>query len=439
MQLFTHPNRNRQPTFLLHLEIQELSNIPQSSGSCYVKWQLKDGTGTSVRRKDSAAGSQGGSNQSKGITEKVLVNNHRARWNYRLDPPATVKLGLDKNRILGSKILTLQIYFEFLDDFHRNSLGGPGGLIQSPIRSPGSPASVASSGNVYTKNMKGKLLLGTISTDLVDYVNESQETVTNRLLLQKSKINSILTLRIRMQLLRGNFEDYNWIVKHHSKSRIGLNEILEDSSEVVNMIPGHHTNSMRISTPSVKNGSNSASENGAYTPLRRGQKGDKLNAVTFTNPLIEKLYQKTFELSWDPQPGELTPRECVEDIIEGGNGWARNEWGISLVELRKLEMQEYDGDGFIHSLRMMHIQNSLPDSNADLFSYIKNDRKFDQQGREDTRVLSARQRKHLRNRSRRGTSAQSPSPEPDESIQVAGEQSPPATNNRSWKVNNILP
>ena len=58
------------------------------------------------------------------------------------------------------------------------------------------------------------------------------------------------------------------------------------------------------------------------------------------SPLIESLYQKTFKLPWDPRPGEFTPRERVEDILQGGNGWAKNEKGINLIDLQALRLNE---------------------------------------------------------------------------------------------------
>lgn len=109
--------KDKRPKFLLEFQIKELVNVPQSGGVCYVKWNLKDGTGTSDTTVTGASGeSVSVSNVHRGITNKVSVKRHRAQWNYKLEKPMHVKLHLDKYRKFVPKLLYLEVYFEFTDN-----------------------------------------------------------------------------------------------------------------------------------------------------------------------------------------------------------------------------------------------------------------------------------------------------------------------------------
>lgn len=343
MPLLNGKNKSKKPKFLLALRINELINIPQSSGYCYVKWSLKDGTGTS----SSIVGSNGEStavmNQSHGLTPRVLVENHRARWNYEFDKPLPVKLQVDKNRELQAKKLILDIYFEFLNDV--NDL---------PRRSTSSSSENAkhSTTSAYSQRITGKVLLGTVCLNIAEYVREDEQPVTNRFLLKKSKVNSILNVTVQMRLARGTYNDF-----HVSKSftsgqlpgafRSGIGDILDDASDIASPASSVYQSSI-MSPQSTRNGNGNGNGNGKVQSTLGGSltsSGLANNSISASmSPLVDSLYQKTFQLPWDPRPGEFTPRECVEDILQGGNGWAKNEKGVSLIDLQALQLNELESD-----------------------------------------------------------------------------------------------
>lgn len=88
----SNKSKSRRPKFLLSFSITQLTNIPQSSGYCYCKWHLKDGTGASSYTVEQQGQTIDTNHQSKGVTDRIFVKNHRAKWNYVVDPPIKVKL-----------------------------------------------------------------------------------------------------------------------------------------------------------------------------------------------------------------------------------------------------------------------------------------------------------------------------------------------------------
>ncbi|AET40988.1 uncharacterized protein Ecym_7139 [Eremothecium cymbalariae DBVPG len=451
MSLFNAKNKNRRPKFLLYLEVKELSNIPQSSGYCYVKWHLKDGTGTSSYHdkgsKDVAGNHVPSSNQSKGSTLPVMVKNHKAQWNYRLESPARVKMFVDKDKNLCSKVLMLDIYFEFLDSEGlngKNVIPSPNSSITSNHNITPSSATTPTS-TVYTKKVSGKLLLGAVSTDLVEYVNGQQTATTKRLLLQKSKINSILTINIQMQLIRGTYDDFNLplSIRPAGNSRIGLNEMFEetasDFASPVISIP----HPSRASSPSIS--VTSALHHTATSPLRRLPKYDGLLSMTFSNPLIEKLYQKTFQVSWDRRPGEFTPRECVEDIIDGGDGWAKNELGLNVMDLQFICDEDGSKINYMHSTPRPLLDPSSPPMlimpTPRLAVSHTNKNILSPEARDDWELLSARQRKQIRAKCKRGLSLKALKSSEEDNVDASVDETSPQQlkDDRSWKINHILP
>lgn len=298
MKILTNKSWNRRPKFLLYININELFNIPQSTGHCFVKWHLKDGTGMSplyiVNENDcsSSTPDENGTiaitkttNYSKGTTPKVCVTNRRACWHYAPSSPIRIRLSIDKERKLISKLLIMEVYFEFLE----NTCECNDSIHLS---------------NCLINKVTGKLMLGSVTINLVEYINQDQVAITDKFLLQKSKVNSILSLTIKMELLRGSFDDFLIPTKLGSLP-YSVPNIMEDQMD---------NNSFQIHNNSIENGFINK------------------HSIAIINPLIERLYQKTFRLPWDPRPGEFTPKECIEDIMKGGDGWAKNEKGICLFD-----------------------------------------------------------------------------------------------------------
>lgn len=337
MPLLNGKSKSKKPKFLLTLRINELINIPQSSGYCYVKWHLKEGTGTSTSGPivDSNGEEIHVMNQSHGATPRIKVENHRARWSYEFEKPLQIKMLVDRNRELVSKVLLLEVFFEFLSDTAGNK----------PRRSnSGSKPAKSGPNHVYSQKATGKMLLGVVSLNLAEYVREDEQPTTNRFLLKKSKVNSILNVTVQIKLIRGSYRDF--MVSRNFNSgqvpgalRSGINDMLDESSEV-----GSSTSSAfqpSVSSPLRNKFSLGQRKTGGSSFASERSK----NFISATmSPLVDSLYQKTFQLPWDPRPGEFTPRECVEDILQGGNGWAKNEKGICLIDLQALRLNELESD-----------------------------------------------------------------------------------------------
>ncbi|SCW00091.1 LAFE_0B09252g1_1 [Lachancea fermentati] len=336
MKTFSAKAKSKRPKFLFSLKINELTNIPQSSGYCSVKWHLKDGTGTNGHHISSATQEPiKASSQSRGSTPRVLVKNHRARWNIELDKPIQIKLTTDKNKKLHSKILNIDVYFEFLEPIN----GSGGKLHHARGKSDTSNQTSSSNSSVYTQKVSRKLLLGSLSINIAEYINREQTAVTNRFLLQNSKVNSILSLAIRMELIRGSFDDFKLPDSFSSGQlpnsfRNGIGEVFDESSDM----PSPVSSTFPASTTSPGSGQVQSLD----SQVKKATETQGSFTIAINNPFVDRLYQKTFQIPWDPRPGEFTPKECVDDIFEGGDGWAKNESGINLIDIEALQLSELE-------------------------------------------------------------------------------------------------
>lgn len=435
MPLLNGKNKSRKPKFLLALRINELINIPQSSGYCYVKWSLKEGTGTS----SSIVGSNGEStavmNQSHGLTPRVLVENHRARWNYEFDKPLPVKLQVDKNRELQAKKMSLDIYFEFVSD--KNDLPNPRRSTSSS-----SEHSKHSITNAYSQRVTGKVLLGTVSLNIAEYVREDEQPVTNRFLLKKSKVNSILNVTVQMRLARGTYNDFN-VSKSFTSGQLpgafrsGINDILDDTSDVGSPASSVYQSSI-MSPQSTRNGNGKVQSTLGGSLTSSGLVNNSISASM--SPLVDSLYQKTFQLPWDPRPGEFTPRECVEDILQGGNGWAKNEKGVSLIDLQALQLNELESDYYEnHKDGPGGVGTNATGSEpqAAFTKYDKMDKREFLEKRQNWSHLSYSQREKRR---KGGEDDDKQSPGLVESVKMSTEDfaADKMREAKSWSVNNIM-
>ena len=190
----SNKSKSRRPKFLLSFSITQLTNIPQSSGYCYCKWHLKDGTGASSYTVEQQGQTIDTNHQSKGVTDRIFVKNHRAKWNYVVDPPIKVKLRVDKNKTLSEKILIVEVFFEFLENSNKTDH---------------TEGKFGHHNHSYGQKITGKILLGVVSLDITNYIDEKGTEFHNRFLLQKSKVNSILSMSVQVKLIRGKFEDFH--------------------------------------------------------------------------------------------------------------------------------------------------------------------------------------------------------------------------------------
>ncbi|KAL4941486.1 hypothetical protein BDV06DRAFT_194432 [Aspergillus oleicola] len=145
--------KNRRPRFELVLRIIDLNNIPLVSGTAYIKWKLPSAN----------------ANEHHGSTDKALILDHKASWNY--ERTLQVRMTIDRDQTLQG----CEIQFDVIQEF--------------------------SSGGHHEKN-----LLGRVKLNLSEYVDKSDddEGIVRRYLMQDSKINSTLKIGIAVQQMEGD-------------------------------------------------------------------------------------------------------------------------------------------------------------------------------------------------------------------------------------------
>ncbi|KAL2871128.1 putative respiratory complex assembly protein Rmp1 [Aspergillus lucknowensis] len=133
--------------------IIDLNNIPLVSGTAYIKWRLPSSN----------------SNEHHGATDKALIVDHRASWNY--ERTLQLRLTIDRDHTLHE----CEIQFDVIQEF--------------------------SSGGHVEKN-----LLGRVKLNLSEYVDKSDddEGIVRRYLMQDSKINSTLKVGVVVQQTEGD-------------------------------------------------------------------------------------------------------------------------------------------------------------------------------------------------------------------------------------------
>lgn len=155
-------------------------------------------------------------------------------------------------------------------------------------------------------------LLGILNINLND-INNNNDT---KMLLEKSKTNTIVKLRIGVY--GEGYEPKIREVKNR-KSGEGINYDKDnyndkDNDKIVNMKSELETQNMM----------NKACE----------------LAITDSS-LLDKLSNRTYRFTWQLKSSEyeeFTPAECVKDIIEhNGNGWKKNDEGVDYIDIIERE------------------------------------------------------------------------------------------------------
>ncbi|KAL3461535.1 mitochondrial inner-membrane-bound regulator-domain-containing protein [Aspergillus heterothallicus] len=145
--------KNRRPKFELVLRIIDLNNIPLVTGTAYIKWRLPSSS----------------ANEHHGNTDKALIIDHRASWNF--ERTIQLRLTIDRDHTLHD----CEIVFDVIQE-------------------------LSSGGHVE------KSLLGRVKLNLSEYVDKSDddEGIVRRYLMQDSKINSTLKIGIAVQQVEGD-------------------------------------------------------------------------------------------------------------------------------------------------------------------------------------------------------------------------------------------
>ena len=120
-----------------------MNNVPLVSGAAYVKWNFHGSTRADGR----------------GRTDKAPIKEHKVTWRYERSI-SNIRMTVDRNGILNEHLIIFEINQEY--------------------------------------SGRERIMLGTVTLNLAEYAGVEKET--RRYLMQDSKINS--TLKVRLLLLR---------------------------------------------------------------------------------------------------------------------------------------------------------------------------------------------------------------------------------------------
>lgn len=167
--------KNRRPKFIVHLSIQDLTNIPLVSGLVHVRWHLRD----SIR------------SEARGKTDRSAIKDHKVEWGY--ENSWTAKMVIDKLNRLQDAIIVFEVYQEMYGGKERHALGK-------------------------------------LDLNLAEYA-EGSEGAAQRYLLQNSKVNSTLRLGLYLEQISG---DTNFTAPEMRKAQVfgGITGLLGEGKEI---------------------------------------------------------------------------------------------------------------------------------------------------------------------------------------------------------------
>lgn len=382
-----------KPKFSFNLIINDLTNVPQINGSCFIELQIKDGgrhhsdskvsksisstimapsttsrtflnkfddfttslsTSQNSGMKESTTSSLSGNVSA--TTSRKKLHNFKCNFNYKLS--CNLKFNIrKKGNLVANKYLLLKIFY--VNDASAQSFVG--GLSQ------------------ITE-------LGRLEINLSEYLN-FDDMITTKYLLNDSKVNSILSLTIGLNELPPNFD-------FHTQLQIQDNQSSVNSrTDTSNLSSRPTTRKNNFNVPqfekkNIFNGINNVfGENGTFnnsppsspsTPVENGQaqlgsvdksktesnlslannknggqqeqqpKQQQQQQQILMDPIVSQLYCKILESSWDPELYTLltySPEQCIDDIFNN----PKNKYGYNLklkeyYEARKKDDEEEMGN-----------------------------------------------------------------------------------------------
>ncbi|KAG7662922.1 uncharacterized protein J8A68_003548 [[Candida] subhashii] len=230
MPMFISSNK---PKFSFDLTINELTNIPEISGSCFIELQIRDAkrkiphlsrstiskqrstikktddasVSTSMNGSTSSTSSTANNNSSSihdtsiantsssgnisSTTSRKKLHNFKCIFNYKLS--CNLKFGVKKKKnLIANKYLLLKIFY--VSEIERHS-------HHHHHQSNSENGSSTGSSKTHTQITE----LGRLDINLAEYLN-FDEPVTTKYLLNESKVNSILSLTIDLNELPPTFD-----------------------------------------------------------------------------------------------------------------------------------------------------------------------------------------------------------------------------------------
>lgn len=321
---------NKKPKYKLQFSINEIANIPHTSGSCFVELEISDGSPSSIRatishfrpflsqQKDSSDNesvSDAASNSknatlahssSRSIhvrTSENKIHNFRCHFNFSMSCNLRFPLKR-KDNMIGDKWLSLKVLYK------------------------------------ADKSSRSTETLGVVKINLAEYLNFSQPK-TVKYLLQDSKINSILNLTTSLEELPADFEfrtqlriddtkrtnsaSQSTLVSNKSANRNTKQfKVPEFQGKAVfggldGVINPQQKSDALAKPESLRKPSTEEDEAVPQEDRQTAEVGGKTFDDVIVDPIIGSLYRKVLESTWDPELHSLlkiTPQKIVDDIFK---------------------------------------------------------------------------------------------------------------------------
>lgn len=304
---------SKKPKFSLDLTVNELSNIPQVSGYCFLELSIKDSKrlrlfplkghapadddklilkSLDVSQLTSSSGNV------TVTTSRKKIHNFKCSFNYNL----TCNLRFPYKRrenLIADKFLSVRVFYVNDAKHHTTELGR-------------------------------------LDVNLLEYLNFTNPK-SSKYLLRESKVNSILSLTVFLKELPSNYDFHTQLQIHDShsthesekkrststtkfnvpqfeRSKVfgGLNDVIHLPNDLASFTHSASPTSLHFSSDELE--------------VLRPKPDEASNVIM--DPIISNLYKKILESTWDPELHTLLaypPEKCIEDIFASPSPQAYRE------------------------------------------------------------------------------------------------------------------
>ncbi|CAN3374838.1 hypothetical protein DIURU_002186 [Diutina rugosa] len=325
--------QTKKPRFNLDLVFNELSNIPQISGYCYIELYIHDSTsyrswlhatsrGTHFT-KDQGSSSVHGSHIHV-VTSKKKIHNFRVAFHENINCNLKFKYNRSSN-MLGNKYLQLRVFY------------------------------------VPHHDSSDSTVIGKLDVNLTEYLN-FEGPQTSKYLLKESKVNSILSLSVQFKELDPAQEFHTALTVTENRQQVtsplatngrgvthrntqynlpqfdrkhvfgGLDNVIapgspSSSKQSDNSIDNASETSNKSSSHNIPNilkghkdqGNSQTQAQPALSQTSPSTQVGSDNVLTM-DPIVSHLYNRVLESTWDPALKPLlnyNPEKTVKDIFDG--------------------------------------------------------------------------------------------------------------------------
>lgn len=311
---------SKRPKFNFSLTINEINNIPHTAGYCYVQihigessssgirsvlgsWKESKDLNTSSSEKSSTSGNSSKYTSSQNHvdvrTPSRKVTNFRAVLNFHMNCNLRFVVG-KRDNMVENKMLRIRVFY--VPEKHNK---------------------------LSTKTTE----LGNVTLNLAEYL-DSTKPVAEKHLLQNSKINSILSLRMQFEELAANFDFHTALKiedhKHglmHTSQLMGKSELSRTFKTPQALRKKGFTgidtvinSSTTADSPKAEDASDAALQQSEQKDAKKEAR--QIGTSTYDNvlvdPIVSNLYRKIMESTWDPELHVLlkySPEKIIDDIF----------------------------------------------------------------------------------------------------------------------------